>query len=158
MSQIDFSVYGPFDKSQVSDALIRELETFSQEELNNGVTIAVTLQFNGCGLITYAVNSWDHGDLDELMDEIELSVETLAQPCQSDADELLQSVTTLEQLIEVLTQHEILGLDLIDWTELPTFGGDDPADTQGVWSWDKERILVGTCRDDLDIQDREVNQ
>ena len=39
----------------------------------------------------------------------------------------------------------------IDWTSLPTFGGEEPQDTAGVWSWDATRLLVGTCADDLKI-------
>ena len=27
--------------------------------------------------------------------------------------------------------------------ECPTFGGDEPEDTAGVWSWDEDRLLVG---------------
>ncbi len=36
----------------------------------------------------------------------------------------------------------------------PTFGGEAPADTSKVWSWDEERLLVGTCAHDLEIIDR----
>lgn len=42
----------------------------------------------------------------------------------------------------------------IDWTSLPTFGGEEPHNTVGVWSWDATRLLVGTCADDLKIVDR----
>ena len=31
----------------------------------------------------------------------------------------------------------------IDWANLPVFGGEEPADTAGVWSWDETRLLVG---------------
>jgi hypothetical protein len=31
----------------------------------------------------------------------------------------------------------------IDICELPTFGGDWPKSTDGVWSWDENSILVG---------------
>jgi hypothetical protein len=30
----------------------------------------------------------------------------------------------------------------VDTSELPTFGGDAPADTSGIWSWDATRLLV----------------
>lgn len=30
---------------------------------------------------------------------------------------------------------------------LPTFGGEAPADTREVWSWDETRLLVGSGRD-----------
>ena len=43
----------------------------------------------------------------------------------------------------------------IDWTELPTYGGAEPADTDGIWSWDATRLLIGTCADDLQIVERE---
>jgi hypothetical protein len=39
----------------------------------------------------------------------------------------------------------------LDWTSLPTFGGDEPKSTLGVWSWDETRLLIGTCTDDLKI-------
>lgn len=32
--------------------------------------------------------------------------------------------------------------DVIDLCNLPTFGGDAPADTTGIWSWDADSILV----------------
>ncbi|MCP4661006.1 MAG: hypothetical protein GY856_36860 [bacterium] len=42
-----------------------------------------------------------------------------------------------------------------DWdTSLPTFGGEEPADTAEIWSWDETRLIVGTCADDLEIVDR----
>lgn len=31
----------------------------------------------------------------------------------------------------------------IDICDLPTFGGEDPASTDGVWSWDEDYILAG---------------
>ena len=39
--------------------------------------------------------------------------------------------------------------------ELPTFGGDEPDDTSGVWSWDATRAIVGNCADDIEIISRE---
>lgn len=44
---------------------------------------------------------------------------------------------------------------LVIWEELPTFGGAEPRNTVGVWSWDETRLLVGEGRDDLRIIDRE---
>lgn len=40
-------------------------------------------------------------------------------------------------------QLDRFGLDLC---ALPTFGGDEPNDTAGVWSWDAKRLLVGEGR------------
>lgn len=42
----------------------------------------------------------------------------------------------------------------VDLTSLPTFGGEEPSSTAGVWSWDEEHLLVGTCRDDFRIVPR----
>lgn len=36
--------------------------------------------------------------------------------------------------------------DRLDMTSLPTFGGPEPADTTGVWSWDETRLLVGASQ------------
>lgn len=44
---------------------------------------------------------------------------------------------------------------LVDrWDSLPTFGGEEPADTSGVWSWDEDRVIVGNCADDIEIISR----
>jgi len=37
---------------------------------------------------------------------------------------------------------------------LPTFGGTEPRDTTGVWSWDATHLLVGTCQADLELVPR----
>ncbi len=42
----------------------------------------------------------------------------------------------------------------VDWTDLPTFGGPEPASTDHTWSWDKTRLLRGTCPEDLYIVER----
>jgi hypothetical protein len=65
------------------------------------------------------------------------------------------TITTLDDLYRVLTQepntHETAdryGLprdahrDAIDLTSLPTFGGQEPARTEAVFSWDATRLLV----------------
>lgn len=58
--------------------------------------------------------------------------------------------------IELAKQYglPISGND-IDFADLPTFGGEEPSDTSGVWSWDKDNLLVGTCVDDMEIVSRE---
>jgi len=40
-------------------------------------------------------------------------------------------------------------------TDPPTFGGEEPACTLGVWSWDETHLLVGRCADELEIVERE---
>ena len=58
-----------------------------------------------------------------------------------------------ENLEELLADLRLL--PALSWDKLPTFGGTEPGDTTEIWSWDAERLLVGTCRDDLEIIDRE---
>jgi hypothetical protein len=52
----------------------------------------------------------------------------------------------LDELAEMMRDGRIACFD-----ELPTFGGDEPDDTSGVWSWDAARVIVGTCADDIEI-------
>ena len=59
--------------------------------------------------------------------------------------------TDLDNLLNVL---QTLDLEHVDITSLPTFGGSEPNSTLGVWSWDPDRLLVGTCADDFEIVDR----
>lgn len=42
----------------------------------------------------------------------------------------------------------------LDWSSLPTFGGEAPRDIINVWSWDATRLLVGESADDLRIVPR----
>ena len=42
-----------------------------------------------------------------------------------------------------------------DWTDLPTFGGPDIHDTDCVWSWDENSVLVGEGKGDLEILRRD---
>lgn len=44
--------------------------------------------------------------------------------------------------------------DEIDWTDLQTFGGDEPDSTSGVWSWNASSLIVGTCAGDINIVSR----
>lgn len=51
-----------------------------------------------------------------------------------------------EDLYELWAALERFGADMeaagVDMTSLPTFGGEEPADTQGVYSWDTKRLLT----------------
>jgi hypothetical protein len=60
----------------------------------------------------------------------------------------IRAATDLESLLAVLRTYELRERR---WTNLPTFGGAEPRDTTGVWSWDATRLLVGTCAADLRI-------
>lgn len=61
---------------------------------------------------------------------------------------------TLDALLEQIKSGALDNLDGNAWAELPIFGGTTPIDTQGVWSWDAKRLLIGTCKDDMKIVSR----
>ena len=63
--------------------------------------------------------------------------------------------TSLEELREGL--RALRDVDT-PWDRLPVFGGSTPDCTNRVWSWDDNRLLVGTCADDLVIVTRSVPQ
>ena len=54
----------------------------------------------------------------------------------------------LDELAEMMRGGQVFRFD--DGT-LPTFGGTEPDDTSGVWSWDATRAIVGSCRSDVEI-------
>lgn len=57
---------------------------------------------------------------------------------------------TLDTLLEAAKQADALDSDM------PTFGGDEPANTDGVWSWDATRLLVGANTAELRIVTRDA--
>jgi len=58
----------------------------------------------------------------------------------------INAATDLGDLIEILRELDATGeLEYVDITDLPTFGGTEPPDTQGVWSWDETSMIVGSC-------------
>ena len=63
------------------------------------------------------------------------------------------NATTLDDLLEILTDDST-EIDSDEMVALPTFGGGEPDNTLGVWSWDETRLLVGSCSDDYEIVDR----
>jgi len=67
---------------------------------------------------------------------------------------ILTDITTLPELKMFLEELPKDQHDYIDWSSLPTFGGDEPDDTTEVWSWDEENLLVGTCCSDWEIISR----
>lgn len=42
-----------------------------------------------------------------------------------------------------------------DWTDCPTFGGSEPDETSGIWSWDEGRLIVGPTSGELRLISRE---
>lgn len=57
-------------------------------------------------------------------------------------------------LLHALRNGEFGEREYNEWTSLPTFDGDEPTNTSGVWSWDADRLLVGEGRADLQIVPR----
>lgn len=68
------------------------------------------------------------------------SLEELRECLRDEADERLRG--------------RLYGVPRIDWTTLATFGGSEPTCTDGVWSWDAARLLVGDCANELRIVPR----
>ena len=62
---------------------------------------------------------------------------------------------TIETLDDLLNHIKHEQLDDQTMSNLPNFGGEMPADTTHIWSWDEDRLLVGTCQDDYEIITRE---
>lgn len=65
----------------------------------------------------------------------------------------------LDEMLEVLRTNAVwpgapLAHGKLDWTSLPVYGGPDVPDTMEVWSWDDERMLVGSCSEELRIVER----
>ena len=69
----------------------------------------------------------------------------------------IAAATSLRALLQALRDTRQLSdedQDAINWTDLQTFGGDEPDSTAEVWSWDADNLLVGTCADDIKIVSR----
>jgi len=63
---------------------------------------------------------------------------------------------TLEDLLQAMRAQDPRCLDRHgQWrSDLPTFGGEAPSSTLGVWSWDESRLIVGSHPGDLEIISR----
>jgi len=61
--------------------------------------------------------------------------------------------------MKYLQESEVAGWhwhqDPVKWDEMPSFGGDAPAETIECWSWDGDRVLVGHNAHDLQIMTRQ---
>lgn len=55
--------------------------------------------------------------------------------------------TTLDDLTIALVDLARMRDFALDMSNLPTYGGKEPTDTLGVWSWDAESLLVGEGTD-----------
>lgn len=74
------------------------------------------------------------------------SGELVYNPYSEDISDAVYASGSLEELAEILNSAKEDALKSIDMCSLPTFGGEEPASTDGVRSWDKDRLLVGECR------------
>lgn len=71
-----------------------------------------------------------------------------SDPRVEEAIDVIESATSLDELADAL--NELVDPDVAQevgnyferW-DYPTFGGDEPDDTFGVWSWDEDRMLIG---------------
>ena len=53
--------------------------------------------------------------------------------------------------LDVENEMRVRGIDM---TSLPTFGGYEPTDTAGIWSWSDSHMIVGSCISDMRIVSR----
>lgn len=72
----------------------------------------------------------------------------------ADKREIALALPTLDDLLDAVKQTEGLSYD-DNFDGMPNFGGAEPDDTTGIWSWDATRLLVGTCAADMEIVPRE---
>lgn len=101
---------------------------------------------------------------DELIDMLDSFNEARAHPkrvemliredCCTPAPETLDELQDLLQREIVWQGAPLDGID-VDWASLPVFGGDEPSDTLGIWSWNETEFLVSNCAGDLEIVPRE---
>lgn len=50
----------------------------------------------------------------------------------------------LKDLLNELRGMTAEELEQVDMSSLPVFGGEEPANTDAVWSWDEKYLMVGT--------------
>ena len=66
-------------------------------------------------------------------------------------DLVVEAIYNLDDLLDMIKTCDI---DDQTMSDLPTFGGDIPSDTTHIWSWDEDRLLIGTCSEDYEIVTR----
>lgn len=76
--------------------------------------------------------------------------------CQS-LDELSDVLAELEKewrAESVDCFHDYLGELGVQVHDFPVFGGDEPEETVGIWSWDEERLMVTGVEEQFALVDR----
>ena len=56
--------------------------------------------------------------------------------------ERVAAAEDLSELCEILNAMDVDDIDEIDTADFPTFGGVEPSDTWGIYSWDENEYLV----------------
>jgi hypothetical protein len=67
----------------------------------------------------------------------------------------MSTLTNLKELFDAMRDpfnYSIVEAGL--WDNLPTFGGTEPTDTEGIWSWDETHLIIGSCSQDLQLVSR----
>lgn len=64
------------------------------------------------------------------------------------ARDLYQLLDAIDEFYSVCADNDLsaemeMRARNIDMCALPTFGGPEPDDTDGVWSWDEDELIVG---------------
>jgi len=59
----------------------------------------------------------------------------------------------LDAILAIRQEDQSIEFDKV-MERLPTFGGKEPAETDGIWSWDEDSLLVCNAACDLVIVDR----
>lgn len=57
----------------------------------------------------------------------------------------IAAAKNLDELLEVLSSYdddEVKLDEIANLAGLPTFGGDEPENTDGIWSWDADNLLT----------------
>lgn len=67
----------------------------------------------------------------------------------------ITQIESLDDLAAALSGGEVSEHSQYPLGELPTFGGDEPEDTDEIYSWDDERILIDDGAGDFVIEERE---
>jgi hypothetical protein len=123
------------------------------------------------GAILYSRGEWESGEMasytwnpETEMVELQgspIGFELMDAEDAETPEEKILTTSTLEQLLETLLSitatlpaHRTLE-EVVDLTSLPTFGGEEPEDTEGVFSWDKERLLAFDSRWEIVLREEE---
>jgi hypothetical protein len=70
----------------------------------------------------------------------------------------IQSAADLNQLFAAIESYQDKGTridEVADLCGLPTYGGDEPVSTIGIWSWDPGRMIVSDYNGNFVIESRD---